>query len=503
MHGAEPGFETRTSQLRTVAAATGLVAVAPGLLAGGLQSTGLIRPWWLSIGVAIALSMVATTVGSKWWARRPGASDTVFADLMVWGWLRRRRAERRVASTSWLLGSPGRFGPELQGALLERLSEALEARDLRVHGHSKRVARHAQMICERLDLPRRDTARIRAAAAVHDVGKIETPRAILNKPGPLTDPEFELIKDHAARGGEMVATVGDDELTAIVRHHHERLDGGGYPDGLSGDRIPLGARVIAVADTFDAMTSGRPYRPALSHEQALDILRREAGIQLDPQVVDAFLDYYTGRRWIPWLAAVAAAPARGVAWVLNGVQGAVAAPLAGGAAALGTTLLLGASVTAQPAPTEGDSPSKAERASAVAALQDAPRRPVTLTDVALRDRGRATPGRRGRAGLVGPGAGTERGGSGGSTPTGGAPTGGGLTGEPSSSTAESGGSKEAAVSLRDAPSLPELPSLPQAPTTPQLPAAPELPAAPNLPAPQLSAPQLSAPQLSAPQLPAP
>ena len=93
-------------------------------------------------------------------------------------------------------------------------------------------------------------------------------------------------------------------MTAIVRHHHERLDGGGYPDGLEGSEIPLGARIIAVADTFDALTSTRPYRPGCRHKKALDILRAEAGTQLDPRAVGAFLRYYTGRRGLrvgrPW-----------------------------------------------------------------------------------------------------------------------------------------------------------------------------------------------------------
>src|ERR1700736_1139179 len=151
------------------------------------------------------------------------------------------------------------------------------------------------MIARRMGLPRTQVARIRTAAAIHDVGKIETPRAILHKAGALTDGEYEVIKRHPDDGARMTAVLRDAELTSMVRHHHERLDGTGYPDGLSGESIPLGARIIAVADTFDAITSVRPYRPASPHKLAIDILRDEAGTRLDPNVVRAFCSHYAGR----------------------------------------------------------------------------------------------------------------------------------------------------------------------------------------------------------------
>jgi hypothetical protein len=135
--------------------------------------------------------------------------------------------------------------------------------------------------------------RIRAAAAVHDVGKLHVPREVLNKPGPLTDEEFEQVKRHAAEGAALVACLGDAELAAIVRHHHERVDGTGYPDGLSADAIPLGARIVAVADTFDAIIATRPYRPAAPHKRAIDALMDGSGTQLDPDVVNAFLSRYS------------------------------------------------------------------------------------------------------------------------------------------------------------------------------------------------------------------
>ena len=152
------------------------------------------------------------------------------------------------------------------------------------------------MIARGMGLPSEEVARVRAAAAVHDVGKLRTPKEILNKPGRLTNEEFDAIKRHSVDGAEMVAPLGDPALTVIVRHHHERLDGAGYPDHLAGDQIPLGARIVAVADTFDAVTSTRAYRGAARHREAIAILRHEAGTQLDPAAVRAFLSYYSGNR---------------------------------------------------------------------------------------------------------------------------------------------------------------------------------------------------------------
>jgi HD-GYP domain-containing protein (c-di-GMP phosphodiesterase class II) len=143
-----------------------------------------------------------------------------------------------------------------------------------------------------MGLPELQVATVRAAAALHDVGKINTPRAVLHKPGRLTDVELALIELHPVDGAEIVSTLGDPELTAMVRHHHERLDGTGYPDGLAGEEIPLGARIIAVADTFDAITSTRPYRPASTHEAAMEILEAEAGPRLDTSGVRALQAYY-------------------------------------------------------------------------------------------------------------------------------------------------------------------------------------------------------------------
>jgi len=134
---------------------------------------------------------------------------------------------------------------------------------------------------------RQRIARLQEAAVVHDVGKIGVPDAILLKPGPLTDGERAVVQGRAALGGDIVTDVLDPEQVSWVRSHHEAWGGGGYPDGIVGDAIPDGARVIAVADAWDVMTSERPYRGPCSHEEALEECRLHRGRQFDPEVVDA------------------------------------------------------------------------------------------------------------------------------------------------------------------------------------------------------------------------
>jgi two-component system, cell cycle response regulator len=179
---------------------------------------------------------------------------------------------------------------------LEDLASGLERRVPGAAGHARRVARLSGATAKRMGLRRREVARVRRAALLHDIGKLETPAAVINKPGPLDAEEFTLIKRHTIAGERMVDRLGDPELAAIVRHHHERFDGKGYPDGLAGEEIPLGARIVAVADTFDALTSVRPYRPASRSADALDLLSVLAGEQLDPDVVEAFADCHSGPR---------------------------------------------------------------------------------------------------------------------------------------------------------------------------------------------------------------
>lgn len=174
-------------------------------------------------------------------------------------------------------------------ARLRGLVTALEARVPGAAGHAGRVADQSRLLARRLELAPSEVHRVECAARVHDVGKIIVSPEILEKPGRLSGPERVEIERHSVFGARLVASLDDAGLTAIVRHHHERIDGSGYPDGLAGAAIPLGARIVAVADTFDALTSQRPYREAFSPDDAMALLAEEAGCTLDPAIVAAFV----------------------------------------------------------------------------------------------------------------------------------------------------------------------------------------------------------------------
>jgi hypothetical protein len=303
--------------LPLVFTATFAVVLAPMLLVLWLRESGAVSSMWVALTIGVGMSLAASQVGAALWKSKSN-SDLLFNELMLWGWVQRWRSERRFAAATNLLGLSvgrpdampvGQLSGEEKKRLLTQLTSSLESSDPYTHGHSRRVARLAANIAKQMGLSGGEIAKIRAAGAMHDVGKVETPTAVLHKAGRLTDEEFDIVKRHPVDGADMVATLDDDELTAIVRHHHERLDGTGYPDGLAGDEIPLGARILAVADTFDAITSTRPYRQANPHKKALDILRTEAGTQLDPNAVKAFIECYSGMKPVVfWAVLINARP---------------------------------------------------------------------------------------------------------------------------------------------------------------------------------------------------
>ena len=170
------------------------------------------------------------------------------------------------------------------------LALAIEANDPYTRGHSERVADYASRLAGRMGLSEGQADVIHNAGILHDVGKIGISETILQKPGPLTNEELVSVQDHPVIGEKICKPLRSaNTLLTVIRHHQERYDGGGYPDGLKGDEIPMEARLISVADAYDAMTSPRPYRPPMSHRQVLDILRREAGKQWDPDIVREFL----------------------------------------------------------------------------------------------------------------------------------------------------------------------------------------------------------------------
>ncbi len=177
--------------------------------------------------------------------------------------------------------------------LIRTLAQAIEAKDPYTRGHVNRVADYSIQLAKSLRLPVSEVTRIEKAAILHDVGKIATPEHILNKPGRLTDEEFTIMKEHVVESRKLLSEITggiDDQIKNYVSYHHERWDGMGYPRGLKGDQIPLGAQIIAVADTFDAMTSDRPYRKGFSFEEALKRLIDSAGTQFDAKLLYKFFE---------------------------------------------------------------------------------------------------------------------------------------------------------------------------------------------------------------------
>ncbi len=202
-----------------------------------------------------------------------------------------RRAEDQLQNTL------GKLQMALEGTV-KAMSLTIEMRDLYTAGHQRRVMNLAVAVARAMNLPPDRVEGIRMAAVIHDIGKIAMPAEILSKPTRLSRTEFQLIKDHPRVGYDILKTIEFPWPVAhIVLQHHERMDGSGYPDGLVGDAILLEARIIAVADHVEAMSSHRPYRPALGLEKALEEIRRGRGIQFDARVVDACIRLFREKRF--------------------------------------------------------------------------------------------------------------------------------------------------------------------------------------------------------------
>lgn len=180
---------------------------------------------------------------------------------------------------------------ELFYKTIKAISSALDAKDPYTHGHSYRVTLYSMILASKINSSKGFIEEIETAGLLHDIGKIGIPQSILCKPGKLTDEEYDIMKKHPEQGERMIINVKQlSQISVWLKAHHERWDGRGYPSGLKGEEIPLSARIIALADTYDAMTSTRSYRKALSHEDAIAEIQRCSGSQFDPNLAQVFLD---------------------------------------------------------------------------------------------------------------------------------------------------------------------------------------------------------------------
>jgi diguanylate cyclase (GGDEF)-like protein/putative nucleotidyltransferase with HDIG domain len=203
----------------------------------------------------------------------------------------------RAIVASELEGAAQETAAALQRDAIEALALALTERDRYTGEHSNAVIEMSAAVARYMGLRATEVERIRSAALLHDIGKVAIPDEILHKPGPLSDEEWILMREHPVVGERILSVLpGMSGVARIVRHEHERWDGGGYPDGLIAEEIPLGSRIIIAADTYHAITSDRPYRGARSHTEAVEELTRCAGTQFDPAVTAALIGYLYGQR---------------------------------------------------------------------------------------------------------------------------------------------------------------------------------------------------------------
>ncbi len=268
-----------------------------GLRGGILAASGSGICHLLGLAGLVALAGVPE-IGREVWSGRADLLILSVAGAFV-GWSRQRELRLREE----LIESNRLLRRDLV-RVSDALIQAVEAKDAYTGGHLRRVSEYAVAVGQKLGLRGRDLETLHYAGLLHDVGKLGVPESVLRKEGPLDDHETGLMRRHPEIGARMLERL---ELlrgaAPLVLHHQERFDGEldgqhpGYPKGIAGEQIPLGARVIAVVDAFDAMTTTRPYREALPSEEAAAVLRREKGRQFDPRVVDAFLDSLAERPW--------------------------------------------------------------------------------------------------------------------------------------------------------------------------------------------------------------
>jgi putative nucleotidyltransferase with HDIG domain len=260
--------------------------------AGTLETWVPVMQGGETIGAAVVWRYIEPIDAALRQIQAVSAGIIAFAALLLWLVLRGVyvRSSKQIVAQSKALVQALAETERTYDATLHALSNALDVRDTETEGHARRVVEYMELIAEELGLPVDMYATLRRGALLHDIGKIGVPDHVLRKPGPLTDAEWVVMRKHPDLGAGIIEDIPFlEEVAIIVRAHHERWDGRGYPDGLAGNDIPLGARIFAVADSFDAMTSDRPYRLGRPMQEALGEIVGGRGTQFDPQVCDAFL----------------------------------------------------------------------------------------------------------------------------------------------------------------------------------------------------------------------
>lgn len=273
--------------LRRVFLAAGIAAMLAALAISMVCSRSIVRP----VGALVATLRISAAAGRLPRFEPSGTPIYEIHELM-------QSFNRAAAAIHEGEERLHRAYVEFAGSL----ANALDARDPYTAGHSRRVSASSCAIAEALRLPAQEVTEIQIGALLHDIGKIGIPDQVLQKPGKLTDEEFALINEHPTIGRHILEGVNDFQVYLdTVELHHENWDGSGYPRGLAGRTVPLGARIVHVVDAYDAMTSDRPYRKGMSHEQALSILQKCAGTQFDPDLVRVLSELAGGFRPTPSL----------------------------------------------------------------------------------------------------------------------------------------------------------------------------------------------------------
>jgi len=255
-------------------------------LENGGAPTGLLRGHLRHVAIEFCVSLALTAALAQTGGNLPLVASVIVIPMLLASYVSSHHVAGRLEDTNRHLAELRR----LYNSTIETLAMAIDAKDQVTHGHIRRVQELCTRLATALGAPAVDIQALEAAALLHDLGKLAVPEHILNKPSRLTPVEFDEIKKHVEVGASILSAIEFPfPVVPIVRHHHESWDGNGYPDGLRGTDIPLGARILAVVDCYDALTSDRPYRRRMTHEDAIEIIRTRSGVMYDPAVVDAFV----------------------------------------------------------------------------------------------------------------------------------------------------------------------------------------------------------------------